>query len=54
MEERDMKEEDEDLADSRHFVTLESPFKNKETVLNWYTINLSCLQCNKMVKALST
>ena len=35
MEEGDVMEEDEDEEDGIRFVTLESRFKNKETVLNW-------------------
>ena len=36
MEEGDVTEEDEDGKDGIRFVTLESRFKNKETVLkNW-------------------
>ena len=35
MEEGDVTEEDEDDEDGIRFVTLESRFKNKETVLNW-------------------
>ena len=35
MEEGDMTEEDKDDKDSIRFVTLESRFENKETVLNW-------------------
>ena len=42
-------EEDED---GKRFVTLESRFENKESGLNWLTINLPCLLCKKMVKAL--
>ena len=52
MEEGDVTEEDEDDEDGIRFVTLESQFQNKETVLNWYTINLPCLLFKKMVKAL--
>ena len=52
VEEGDMTEEDEDHEDDIRFVTLESRFENKETVLNWQTINLPCLLCKKMVKAL--
>ena len=52
MEEGDVTEEDEDDEDGIRFATLESQFENKETVLNWLTINLSCLLCKKMVKAL--
>ena len=33
--EGDVTEEDEDDEDGRRFVTLESRFENKETVLNW-------------------
>ena len=51
MEEVDVTEEEED-EDGICFVTLESQFENKETVLNWQTINLPCLLCKKMVKAL--
>ena len=47
MEEGDLTEEDEDDEDGVRFVTLESPFENKETALN-----LPCLLCKKMVKAL--
>ena len=46
-----MTEEDKDDKDSIRFVTLESRFENKETVLNCLTINLPCLLCKKMVKA---
>ena len=35
MEEGDVTEEDEDDEDGTRFVTLESLFENKETVLNW-------------------
>ena len=35
MEEGDVTEEDEHDEDGRRFVTLESGFENKETVLNW-------------------
>ena len=52
MEEGDVTKEDEDGEDGIGFVTLESRFENKETVLNWKTINLPCLLCKKMVKAL--
>ena len=54
MEEGDVTEEDEDDEDGIRFVNLESLFENKETVLNWLTINLPCLLhvCKKMVKAL--
>ena len=52
MEEGDVTEEDEDDEDAIRFVTLESRFESKETVLNWKTINLPCLLCKKMVKAL--
>ena len=52
MEEGDVTEEDEDNEDGIRFVTLESRFENKETVLNWQTINLPCLQCKKIVKTL--
>ena len=48
----DVTEEDKDDEDGIRFVTLESLFENKETVLNWLTINLPCLLCKKMVKAL--
>ena len=34
-----MTEEDEDDDDGIRFVTLESRFENKETVLNWLTID---------------
>ena len=47
-------EEDEDDEDGILFVTLESLFENEETVLNWKTINLPCLLCKKIVKALFT
>ena len=47
-----MTEEDKDDEDGIRFVTCESRFKNKETVLNWQTLNLPCLLCKKMVKAL--
>ena len=52
MEEGDVSEEDEDDEDGIGFVTLESRFESKETVLNWLTINLPSLLCKKMVKAL--
>ena len=52
MEEGDVTEEDEDDEDGIRFVTLESRFENKKTVLNWLTINLLYLLCKKMVKAL--
>ena len=52
MEERDVTEEDEGNEDGIRFVTLESRFESKETVLNWLTINLPCLLCKKMVKAM--
>ena len=35
VEERDVTEEDEGDEDGIRFVTLESRFENKETVLNW-------------------
>ena len=35
MEEGDVTEEGEDDEDGIRFVTLESPFESKETVLNW-------------------
>ena len=35
MEEGDVTEEDENEEDGIRFVTLESGFENKETVLNW-------------------
>ena len=35
LEEGDVTEEDEDDEDCIRFVTLESQFENKETVLNW-------------------
>ena len=35
LEEGDVTEEDEDVDDGIRFVTLESQFENKETVLNW-------------------
>ena len=47
-----MTEEAEDDEDGIGLVTLESLFENEETVLNWSTINLPCLLCKKMVKAL--
>ena len=47
-----MTEEDEDDEDGIRFVTLESRFESKETVLKWLSINLLCLLCKKMVKAL--
>ena len=49
-----MTEEDEDDKDGTciRFVTLESRFESKQTVLNWQTINLPCLLCKKMVKVL--
>ena len=50
--EGDVTEQDEDDEDGTRFVTLESRLENKETVLNWLTINPSCLLCKKMVKAL--
>ena len=43
MEEGDVTEEDEDNEDGIRFVTLESQFENKKTVLKWLTIKLSCL-----------
>ena len=52
MEEGDETEEGEDDEDGIRFVTLESRFQSKETVLNWSTINLPCLLCKKMIKAL--
>ena len=52
MEEGDLTEEDEEDEDGICFVTLESRFENKETVLHWLTINLPCLLCKKMVKML--
>ena len=52
MEEIDVTEEDEDDKDGIRFVSLEPLFENKETVFNWLTINLPCLLCKKMVKAL--
>ena len=53
MEEGDVTEEDEDDKDGIHFVTIESQFESKETVLNWQTINLPCLLSKKMVNALA-
>ena len=50
--EGDVTEEDKDDENGIRFVTLESRFENKETVLNWQTINLPCLLCKKMAKAL--
>ena len=47
-----MTEEDKADEDGVRFVTLESLFENKETVLNWLTINQPCFLCKKMVKAL--
>ena len=38
--EADVTEEDEDDEDGIRFVTLESRFESKETVLSWLTINL--------------
>ena len=35
LEEGDATEEDEDDEDGIRFVTLESRFENKETVINW-------------------
>ena len=35
VEEGDVTEEDEDDEDGIRFMTLESQFENKETVLNW-------------------
>ena len=35
MEEKDVTKEDEDDEDGMRFVTLESRFESKETVLNW-------------------
>ena len=35
MEKGDVTEEDEDDEDGIRFVTLESRFENRETVLNW-------------------
>ena len=35
VEEGDVTEEDEDEEDGIRFVTLESRFENKDTVLNW-------------------
>ena len=52
MEEGDVTEEDKDDEDGIRFVTLESRFENKKTVLNWLTINLPCLLCETMVNAL--
>ena len=52
VEEEDVTEEDEDDENGIRLVTLESLFENKETVLNWQTINLPCLLCKKLVKAL--
>ena len=51
MEEGDVTEEDEGNEDGIRFVTLESQFESKETVLKWQTINLPCLLCKKMVKS---
>ena len=54
MKEGDVTEEDEEDEDGIRFATLESRFENKKTGLNWYTVetvNLSCHQCKKMVKA---
>ena len=50
MEEQDVEEEDEDNEDCIDFASLESWLENKETVRNWKTINLSCLQYKKMAK----
>ena len=52
MEEGDVTKEDEDDEDGIRFVTLESRLESKETVLNWLTINLPCLLCKKVVKAM--
>ena len=52
MEEVDVTEEEEEDEDGIYFVTLESQFENKETVLHWLTINLPCLLCKNMVKTL--
>ena len=52
MEEGDVTEEAEDDEDGIGLVTLESLFEKEETVLNWSTINLPCLLCKKMIKAL--
>ena len=52
VEEGDVTEKGEDNEDGIRFVTPEIRFENKGTVLNWLTINLSCLLCKKMVKAL--
>ena len=52
MEEGYVTEEDQDDEDGIRFVTLQSQFESKETVLNWLTINLPCLLCKKMVKAM--
>ena len=50
MEEGDVTEEDEDNEDGIRFVTPEFRFENKDTVLNWLTINLSHLLCKKTGK----
>ena len=47
-----MTEEDEEDEVGVRFATIEPRFENKETGLNWQTINLSCHQCKKLVKAL--
>ena len=44
MEEGDVTEDDEDGI---RFVTLESRFESKETVLNWLTINLLAFYVRK-------
>ena len=49
-EEGEVMEEEEDDEDGICFGSLESQFENKETVCNWWTINLLCHQSKKMVK----
>lgn len=51
VKERDVTEENEDDEDGILFAILESRFGNKETVCNWQTIKLSCLQYKKIRKA---
>ena len=48
VEEWDVTEEDEEDEDDVLFAILESRFGNKETVRNWQTIKLSCLQYKKI------
>ena len=52
MDEGDVTEVDEDDEDGLCFATLQSRFENMERVFNWLIINLSFLQCKKMVKLL--